>query len=69
MHDQVISLWKNFGLENDQAMLDNLKVPGESMGAFKLGPILKRQEVHQMQGGYSNKMRLEDMMEVILYHP
>jgi len=51
MHDQVISLWKNFGLENDQAMLDNLKVPGESMGAFKLGPILKCQEVHQMHDG------------------
>jgi len=56
-------LWKGFGVEDDRAMLVHLKALGESMRAINFGSLLKSQVVHRMQGGYSDKMRLEDMME------
>jgi len=65
--DQVLSLWKGFGVEDDRAMLAHLKALGESMGATESGPQLKHQ-VHRMQGGYSDEMRLKGW-ETVLYIP
>ena len=63
--DQVLSLWNDFGKEDDKAMLNSLKVLGETMGAFKSGLMLKHQVVFKKWGTDSDQKRLEDMMEVI----
>ena len=64
--DQVILLWKEFGVKDDQVLLQHIKALGESMGAVKSTPLLVNKMGRVHEGNYSDKMRLEDMMEVIL---
>jgi len=62
--DQVLQLWRDYGQQQDSAILKNLRALGETMGAFRSGHSLKYQFLKKW-GTDSDKKRLEDMMEVI----
>jgi len=55
---------RGFGVAGDQEMLKTLRMLGESLGAIERFPLLKLKMILKIRDGYSDKMRLEDMMEV-----